>query len=573
MYERLPEWIKKRWVLYALSAVATLLVGLLILLVFMRGFFASTLARQGARAYKDGDYGTAAAKYSAALSYSQKKQHIYQGYGESLMALGDYDTAVEVLGKGIDRFGGAEALYLLKAKALVADGSIGQAVDFLDSLDSYIIRKLQDDRPGDLNASPQHGKYSRAQKVTITQRPGETIYYTLNGSDPTLNSAVYKEPINVSTSSVLTAISVSADGMVSPRLRLEYEINNANEAIQFTDAKIERMVRASLDRPYGSIYAAQLLSLTDLYNDGIDGSIRSLKDLEYMPSLISLRINDELLIDDYSPLANLHDLEILSISGCALSDGDLTYLNGLTKLKELCIASNQITSLDGLDHLLELEFLDASENDLESTTAIADFPRLKWLYLAGNRILRLDGLVDLSELLTLDLSNNYISDVSALTGLTKLTDLYLANNTPKNIKKLSVLPALTHMDLSGCGLDSLSGINDFKVLRSLTAGNNQISSLTTLTLRLEELYIGQNPLTDIASLQKQTELQSLDVSSTQITDISCLGSLQSLHYLDISNTGITDANCLKGNANLEYLICPAKCATNELADSVEIVVP
>ncbi len=571
MFERLPAWIKNKWSLFGLSLAAALLLGVLIFFLFLRGPFATLLTNQGQKALKEQDFRKAADKFETALSLKKNREAIYLGYGDALIGLKDYNGAIEILEDGIDRMSGAEELYLGKARALVAAGKIGEGVDFLDNIgDSYINKKIQALRPADLTFSPAHGKYSKAQTVTINQRPGEKIYYTLNGEDPTMASAIYKEPLTLRTSATLTAIAVSENGLVSPRLRLDYEIDNTNRPIEFTDKKIERMVRAALDRPSGNLYAAQLASVSGIFNDGIEGEIRTLEDLEYLPNLTHLRLNDELLIDDYTPLTTLTELEILSMAGCALSDGDLSYISGLTKLTELILDDNEISTLEPLSGLESLEFLAAADNELSTTVDIAAFTKLKWLYLANNKLYDLDGLAELNELVALDVSHNAVTDLAPLAGLNKLTDLFLRGNRPNNIKKLSNLPALTHLDLSACGLASLSVVNDFKALVSLTAEENEIASLSTFTRQVSELYISHNPLVDLSPLKSQAGLQVLEASDTQIADISFLAGNQTLTALDISGTKVTDATALINCPQLTYLVCPQQCSTAGLPATVDV---
>jgi hypothetical protein len=58
--------------------------------------------------------------------------------------------------------------------------------------------------------SPPGGTYSSAQSVTISDAtPGVTIYYTTNGTMPTMNSTVYSGPISVSTSETVEAIAAA----------------------------------------------------------------------------------------------------------------------------------------------------------------------------------------------------------------------------------------------------------------------------------------------------------------------------------------------------------------------------
>jgi len=47
--------------------------------------------------------------------------------------------------------------------------------------------------------SPESGTYVGSVAVTLTAQAGATIYYTLNGSDPTTASTVYSGPFNVTS--------------------------------------------------------------------------------------------------------------------------------------------------------------------------------------------------------------------------------------------------------------------------------------------------------------------------------------------------------------------------------------
>ena len=570
--DSLPKWLQNKWVLYAVSAAGTLLLCILIFLIFLKGTFADLFLKQGSKALEEGDLNTAESKYSMALSLKKNNEEIYLGLSSVLVEAGNYDRAIEILDEGIDRISGAEALYLRKVQVYVDSGRIGAAADFLDNIkNSYINKKLQSQRPADLSYTPAQGKYSTSQDLELIPREKETIYYTVNGEDPTLSSSVYKEPIHLSNTTTVIAIAVSEDKMVSPRLTLNYEIDNANEAITFEDPVIEQMVRMALNRPSGRLYAAQLAAVTDLSSYDADGDIRSLKDLELFPSLNSLYLNEELLIEDYSSLARLPTLTHLSITGCALTDTALAQIGACSQLTELNISNNQITSLDPISELAYLQYLDASNNEISSVAAI-NHPALVSLILSNNYLSDLSGVETLQALTNLDISDNLITDLTPLTKMQNLEQLWMRNNTPTNIKKLSVLKKLIALDISGCQLASLSVVNDFPALTCLCANYNQIASLSTFKKQVEELYINYNPLVDLSPLANQKSLQTLEVSGTQVSDVSCLTGLAKLTTLDITDTKVTNATMLKKCPALATLFCSETTSTVDLPERIYVVI-
>lgn len=564
--------IKNKWVLFGLSAAATLLLLFLIFLLFLRGPFAALFAKQGDAALAAYDYPKAANRYALSLQLKKNNEAVYSGYADALSGLQDHESAQEILDLGIARISGAESLYLRKAQLYSAQGKISEAAAFLDTVEnSYIAKKLQDRRPAALVYSPAQGRYGTAQKITLQMRAGETIYYTLNGEAPTTSSAVYTEPITVSATSTLTALAVNGEGLVSPRLQLTYEIDNANEAITFTDAKIERMVRTALNQQSGALYAARLASVTTLSNEGIDGEIRSLKDLEYLHGLTNLYLDGEYLIEDYSPLAALPALSDLTLSDCGISDSDLAALSACSTLTGLYIHNNHITTLDPLRSLVYLEYLDAAENEIISAAAVAELPLLTYLNLSGNGLTHAEEIADATALTVLDLSHNRISDLTPLAGLTELAQLSIAGNTPGNIKKLTALPKLISLDVSSCGLTSLSVVNDFPALQVLFAEDNQIASISTFRKPITELYLNRNPLVDLSPLQGQAELMILEASGTQIDAVDFLAGHPKLITLDVSGTKVTDATVLKTCTALNLLVCNENCKTEGLGEAVTVV--
>jgi len=74
--------------------------------------------------------------------------------------------------------------------------------------------------------SPPAGTYASAQSVTISESTvGATIYYTTNGTTPTVSSAVYAAPISVSNTETIEAIAVASGHSASAVATAAYTID------------------------------------------------------------------------------------------------------------------------------------------------------------------------------------------------------------------------------------------------------------------------------------------------------------------------------------------------------------
>ncbi|MBH9576193.1 chitobiase/beta-hexosaminidase C-terminal domain-containing protein [Inhella proteolytica] len=79
--------------------------------------------------------------------------------------------------------------------------------------------------------SPAAGSYASAQSVSISTSPlGLPVRYTTDGSTPTLSSALYAGPINVSANTTLKAVAVAPDGSLSAVGSAAYQIGSTGPA-------------------------------------------------------------------------------------------------------------------------------------------------------------------------------------------------------------------------------------------------------------------------------------------------------------------------------------------------------
>ena len=71
----------------------------------------------------------------------------------------------------------------------------------------------------------EEGTYKSSLTLELKVDTKETIYYTIDGSEPTLNSTVYRKPVTLEEGEyTLRAIAVNAKGMVSEEIQKRYNI-------------------------------------------------------------------------------------------------------------------------------------------------------------------------------------------------------------------------------------------------------------------------------------------------------------------------------------------------------------
>ena len=65
-------------------------------------------------------------------------------------------------------------------------------------------------------------RWGTSAVISLSSRDGGNIYYTVDGSEPNVNSYVYSEPIRINEDTVIRAIAVTKDGRKSEERKAEY---------------------------------------------------------------------------------------------------------------------------------------------------------------------------------------------------------------------------------------------------------------------------------------------------------------------------------------------------------------
>jgi Leucine-rich repeat (LRR) protein len=246
-----------------------------------------------------------------------------------------------------------------------------------------------------------------------------------------------------------------------------------------------------------------------------------------------------------APLAKLPEIEWIGLHLSDITEADLEYLKGLTKLRRLGLADIRLTDtgMKRLEGMTTLEILYLMENPITDAGLdhIQMLTKLKELGLGQTKITDtgLEKLKVYKDLQTLGLQQLKITTAGLehLKGMTKLQKLDLFGcNQVKDLKPLRGLP-LVSLNLAYCNqLDTVAPLSEMP--------------LTSLNLfscsRLRDL----TPLADMP-------LTSLDLGGTQVADLSALRG-KKLTMLSCYKTPVSDLTPLAEMplASLNLLECP-----------------
>lgn len=243
--------------------------------------------------------------------------------------------------------------------------------------------------------------------------------------------------------------------------------------------------------------------------------------------------------------------------GEPLTDADLAKVQELSSSLYGGIAEeDQVRSLEGLQHAVNLRQLTLRGHDVNDLSPISELEALEILDLSSNANLDATGLEQMDSLRSLNLFYCNLGTATFLSSLTNLEYLVLQGNQLSELPSISHLDKLQTLDLSTNQISDISFIHDFPDLEVLDVGHNNIGSISTLAgfPKLERLRIGGNPLSDASSIASFPSLKRLEANF--IKDpllMNHLAGLRELVSLTLYQCDIYDLSPLSGLLKLEEL--------------------
>ncbi len=508
----------------------------------------------------------------------------------------NYSKAESLLNEGLSLQPRYEEYYRQMVYLLTEQNRVAEALDYLDGITAtYIVVKLNAERPGAIASAPLPGVYTSAVEVKLNIPANTTVYYTTDGTAPDRNSAVYSEgeTIKVEKGTVnIRAVALNDAGMPGTEFDVSYRVYNDRTKYEFKDAKVEQLVRLVLDKKNGTIYYKDLESVTTLdcvagAAAGMKGSISVLDDLPEMANLKTVNLNGETAISSYEPLRRLTQLQTLSLDGCNLTDQQLETVCSIIWLSSLSVQNNQLTTLTPVASMLSLTELNAGGNQIKTIPSLTRLSALKTIHLSGNALTSLSWITSHKTVESLDVSNNLISDLSPLSTCSALTELNVASNLFSSVMPLSGCVRLETLNISDNDVVSLVDLKDLTAMSNLSAADTKISSveplsgmtaLTTLNVsgtsvqdftplsdsKLKNLYAARCEISDLTTMVMLSSLEMLDVSGNILNEIGAVALMYQLNVLNVSNNYVTDFSPLLNCSRLQSV----NCKGSKIADTV-----
>ena len=173
-------------------------------------------------------------------------------------------------------------------------------------------------------------------------------------------------------------------------------------------------------------------------------------------------------------------------------------------LAQLVAAQLNVNINDEIDRsdLRNINILGANGRGIQSLNGIEYLTELSWLDVNGNQISNLEPLRELMGLMALEFNNNQVSDLSPLLELNNLSSLDANNNQISDLSPLSELVRLTWLDLSSNQISDIDHLKELVYLENLNLNDNQINSIKPLS-RLENLrnvHLNNNQISDLRIL-------------------------------------------------------------------------
>ncbi len=541
----------------AIKVIVPLILGIAILLSI--GWFflkydpdltRDLLLQQARSAEENGNLNLAVWFYDLAYHLSQNNDQVAIELAEHFKSVGNYTKAESTLSNAI-RDGGSIELYIALCQTYVQQDKLLDAVQMLDKVSNQALRQQLDQlRPQTPVASAPSGYYTQYLPIALAAPTGK-LYCSIDGEYPSVLTDAYTDPITLpGGESVIYAVSVGENGLVSPLAAFHYSVDNVIEPVYFQDTAVEAAVRKQLGLSEDQvIYSNQLWDIKEFQ---VPNGAITFADLAWMTHLEQLSVADN-VIDSLACLAEMPRLHTLTVTNSVVSAKDLLHIAALPSLKSLTLSGCNLSTIENLAGATGLTYLDLNNNTLRDTTVLTNMTQLQQLHMNHNALIQLTDIAQLSQLQVLDVSYNSIVSTAPLSTLSGLKSLNISGNGLMMLEGMENMTGLTEFYASYNKLLDVDVIVGCKDLEKLDISNNTLLNIDIITelVKLRELNFSHNEVSVLPAFQAGCPLTILNGAYNQISSLDPLQVLTDLQYVLMDyNKGISSISPLSGCMDL-----------------------
>lgn len=513
------------------------------LFVYDRDFTRDILLSQARYHDLHGNARISAWFYDLAYDHSGRDENVAIELANQYKQDGNYTKAEFTLYNAINTSPTVE-LYTALCKVYVEQDKLLDAVNMLDNINDTVIKaELDALRPSAPATNYAPGFYSQYIGIQL-ESSADKLYYSAEGEYPTTSSSPFSEPITLPAGeTVIYAIGVNNDGLVSPLTIVGYTVGGVIEPAIFMDPTMETAVRLALGTDEDELlYTNHLWEITEFT---VPEGVVNYEDLKMMPYLKSLTIQGQ-NIDTLSSISSLSNLETLDLAGSRIPAEDLSYVASLPSLTKLVLSDCGLSTIANLAGAQNLTYLDLSKNTIRNLEALAPMTSLKELNMQHNALVALDALSGLNNLEHLDVSYNSLTTLDPLASCAKLNWLDAGNNTLQSVYGISGLSLLSYLSVDFNQLTDVSALANCTELTNLSFANNQITDISALStlVKLDVLDFSYNTVEYLPDWQEGCTLRIIDGSYNALTSIDNLAGLANIAYIYMDYNQLTSVDAI-----------------------------
>ena len=519
-------------------------------LIYDRDFTQELLLNCARAADSRGNHKTSTWYYNLAYRHSHEDEQVAIELAEQFKSIGNYTKAEYTLTNAISD-GGSTDLYIALCKTYVEQDKLRDAVTMLDNIaDPSIKAELDLQRPDAPEADHPEGHYTEYIEVAFTAEGGK-MYITTNGEYPSAENQPLTAPVKLEGgATVIYALTIGDNGLVSPLCRLGYTVAGVIEEVTIENTALDAIVREKL-----GISSAHTLFTNQLWNIT---SLEITQDVQDLAELIKMPYIEELVLqqgtyENLTCISKLTSLKTLAIDGVTLDSAELSAIASLPNLTSLSLVRCNLSSVSELVNSTKLTRLDLSNNTIRDLEPISSLSVLEYLNLSHNAVTQLTALTGATKLQELDISHNSINSTVALSGCKSLETLRVDNNNLVNFDGLDKLTKLKNLSATDNQISSIDHLATLSQLTELDLSNNALKDLSILdgNSSLRILTFKNNQVTDLPVFADDSNLSTIDGTRNNITNLDSLARLKQLNYIFMSyNSGIASVDALSQSFTL-----------------------